>query len=138
MEDDLLESLSSLSSSLSSAPSDLEELHADEVNSKQKLSAYTPQSSSDDTAKVLESFIEHLPFDGKRIITKFVASCEDQTTLFELSTHLCRAILIPIMHIFHHILQIVSFLVSIVTSLISQSHSESRRWKNPLSNPIAI
>ncbi|KAJ9374430.1 hypothetical protein DTO282F9_1425 [Paecilomyces variotii] len=74
MEDDLLESLSSLSSSLSSAASDLEELYADEVNSKQKLSTYTPQSSSDDTAKVLESFIEHLPFDGKRIITKFIAS----------------------------------------------------------------
>jgi hypothetical protein len=90
-----LESLLALSASLSPAPPDLEELHANEIESKQKLSIYIPRSSSDDTVKVLNAFIENLPFDGKRIIVKFIAVCEDHNLLYELATHLTSAVLIP-------------------------------------------
>ncbi|KAL1969865.1 hypothetical protein VTN77DRAFT_7374 [Rasamsonia byssochlamydoides] len=93
--DDLVDSLLSLSSSLTPVPPDFEEIRADEEKAKRTLSNYNPQSRSDDTAKVLESFIDYLPRDGKRILTKFIATCGDEKTLFDLSKHLCIAILIP-------------------------------------------
>ncbi|KAL1855583.1 hypothetical protein Plec18170_004304, partial [Paecilomyces lecythidis] len=95
MEEDIIEALISLSNSLSSVPSDFEELHLNEVNAGNKLSSYIPRSNSDDTVRVLTSFVENLSFDGKRILNKFIADSKDDSTLYECAINLCTAILIP-------------------------------------------
>ncbi|GAD99641.1 predicted protein [Paecilomyces variotii No. 5] len=95
MDEDLLDTLLSLSALLSPGPPDQDELHADEVDTQHKLSSYTPRSKSDDTVRILTSFVENLPSYGKRIITKFIANCDNEDTLFNLATHLCTAILFP-------------------------------------------
>lgn len=100
-ENDLLDSLLSMSSSLSSVPSDFEEIRADTEESKRRLLIYKPQFPSDDTPRVLESFVDNLPLDGKRIITKFIATCDDEKDLFDLSNRLCTAILTPSRVKFH-------------------------------------
>ncbi|KAL1963365.1 hypothetical protein VTN77DRAFT_8381 [Rasamsonia byssochlamydoides] len=90
----LLESLFSLGSSLSSVPSDFDAFMT-ETEAKRKLSSYKPRSQDDDTAKVLRSFVDHLPRDGKQNIVTFIANCDNDETLFALSEHLYSAILVP-------------------------------------------
>ncbi|GIJ99064.1 hypothetical protein Aspvir_001188 [Aspergillus viridinutans] len=59
-----------------------------------KLSAYIPRDRKDQTVRILQSFIDHLPPGGKRIVVKFVVSNGDDK-LHELATHLKTAVLIP-------------------------------------------
>ncbi|KAH8811523.1 hypothetical protein F5884DRAFT_831332 [Xylogone sp. PMI_703] len=74
-----------------------EQLHTKE-EALHKLSGYTPQSSKDNTAKVLSSFIEYLPVhdkDGRSLIIVAILKKSDRE-LFDLAEYLTRAILLPL------------------------------------------
>ena len=88
------ESLAGSLQSISGAPSQtpLEHLR---TMAKDRLSRYTAQSHRDDTARVLESFLNHLPIEGSRVIGDYILRVDDDEQLSYLSDHLCNSILIP-------------------------------------------
>lgn len=97
MDDDydrLAESLFSISLSLLSVPADFE-LDAAEKEAKDRLSRYMKRSPSDDTQRVLTSFIEYLPARGKLTVSKFITASQADDRLFELAEHFSTAIFIP-------------------------------------------
>lgn len=94
------EILRSPSSPLSSIPSDFycyRQLYIAKQDSLDKLSNYNAQSPNDDSAKLLRSFIEHLPLDGRHVIIQLVLDAKDDKALRELADHLFTAVLLPCM-----------------------------------------
>ncbi|EGC48173.1 conserved hypothetical protein [Histoplasma capsulatum var. duboisii H88] len=65
----------------------------DEHAARLRLSTYKPQTSGDQTTKILESFLDHVPYEGKQNIIPFITNCDDDNRLFELSEHLQATIL---------------------------------------------
>jgi hypothetical protein len=85
--ENLADSLQSIRNAPSQTPLELLQTMA-----RQRLSQYTSQALSDDTVRVLESFLDHLPAEGSRVIGDYV---NDDEQLSYLSNHLYVSILAP-------------------------------------------
>mgnify|MGYP006900027987 CR=1 FL=1 len=85
-----------MSSTLSSSPSDFEEICANEDESKSRLSKYKLQFLLNNIAEVLKSFIDNLPPDRKQVIIKFITTCDNNKTLFNFSKHYIQQSLLQV------------------------------------------
>lgn len=88
--ENLADSLQSISNAPSQTPLELLQTRA-----RQRLSQYTSQARSDDTVRVLESFLDHLPAEGSRVIGDYILHVNDDEQLSYLSNHLYVSILAP-------------------------------------------
>ncbi|KZF21946.1 hypothetical protein L228DRAFT_247558 [Xylona heveae TC161] len=77
-------------SSLSTVPSDFETRAACD-----RIASYHPRDSNDNTQKVLSSFIQYLPVEGRCLLSQFIVETSDDGTLFDLYNHLLTTILVP-------------------------------------------
>ncbi|RFU26875.1 hypothetical protein B7463_g9473, partial [Scytalidium lignicola] len=87
--------LSLLSSDLEDFAS-FEELYDDERRAREKLSCYQPQPGKDDTIKILQSFLDHLPLEGRRVVIHNILRSNDNASLYTLAEHFYTAILRPL------------------------------------------
>lgn len=60
-----------------------------------KLGSYKPQAASDDTVKLLESFVKYLPHEGRDNMIWFISEHCDDAKLKVLADHLWTIIIVP-------------------------------------------
>jgi hypothetical protein len=98
----------------------------DEALARAKLSAYAQQNRRDQTVQILTAFIDNLPSGGKRVIVRFIATCD---RLYELAEHLRMAVLIPSMCLCS---------ILYIVANISFYRSESTRWEDAAGDSVTI
>lgn len=77
------------SGALSSVPSNFVEEEAEA-----SINNYQPLDSNDPTKRVLSSFLQFLPTNGKRVLAEAITTFNNET-LRALSSHLVTSILVP-------------------------------------------
>lgn len=129
-DEELSQSLSDLSRSLSSEELSAEELSINIQYCHDKISEYTPRNNKDLTKPILGSFIDNLPPDGNRVLCQHILDkTTDQDDLYRLGDHLAKAILAPSWFGF------LSFLCGLLTLCFN---SEGLRRTNPGHNRITL
>lgn len=87
-DEELSQSLSDLSRSLSSEELSAEELSINIQYCHDKISEYTPRNNKDLTKPILGSFIDNLPPDGNRVLCQHILDkTTDQDDLYRLGDH---------------------------------------------------
>lgn len=94
-DEELSQSLSDLSSSLSSLELSAEQLHVDIRAVRDRITTYTPYNAKDLTKLILESFVDNLPADGNRVLCRYILENNHRDDLHKLGDHLAKAILAP-------------------------------------------
>jgi hypothetical protein len=93
-DDELSQSLSDLSASISTCDISLSRSFLDEMEAKNKIAHYVEENPNDMTKPILHSFVDHLPPDGRRVLSTYIAGSGPEA-LRELGNHLTKAILSP-------------------------------------------
>ncbi|KAA8905569.1 hypothetical protein FN846DRAFT_744516 [Sphaerosporella brunnea] len=60
-----------------------------------KLASYRPHASDDKTRTILDAFVRYLPEDGARNVSDDILSCDSDSEMRQLASHLLTAVLVP-------------------------------------------